>query len=87
MADGTGYATCAEPRQRYWDNTQKVERFWTPGQKVAGQTKPDWGNALGRLGNKYFGNATWGTFIGGPGFGPPWPTNTSLSLVLIRRKA
>ena len=30
---------------------------------------------------------TWGTFIGGPQFGPPWPTNTSLSLVLIRRKA
>ena len=87
MADGTGYATCAEPRQNYW-SADDVERFWTPGQKVAAQRKPEYGgNALGREGNKYFGHADWGTFIGGPKFGPLWRTNTSLSLVLIRRKA
>ncbi len=87
MADGTGYATCAEPRQQYWDYTLQAHRSWTPGQKVAAQLTPYGDNPLGREGNKYFGNATWATFIGGPKFGPFWPTNMSLSLVLIRRKA
>jgi hypothetical protein len=89
MADGTGYATCAQPAQRHSNGGSVVAYTWTPGQKVAGPhgPKPDRANALGRIGNKYFGKADWGTFIGGPSFGPAWATNTSLSLVLIRRKA